>query len=502
MSGDQPNPPRLPESTSESGGASSFEQLAGTAALPRLKSPRTNPSLNHPQGPRSQSLDPTTTHTPVDPRDRPGSSRTKVVTLPSNDDTSLASPTAQRTPTSPTRAKTLPTTTTNIEAESSLPPYRSPEPVYEAPEEHPEGFIPGVVREHAADDFSTPPRSTPPASGYASPAEGNGDIDVSRWQADVKPGYDGPESAEMETIPDDIGPQLGPGMSARRALDHIHPHRLMRVSDISIPPRKATVATNTNQSPGVNQSPKATTRAPSLNPLSPTPTGSEPSSASSQPTGTLDYDHIRTEQDVSRALPGGIGGRDDWYYCWKCCVWQKVEIGGPDRLYASDGKICTAATDTTQDSNGNSRMAPDDVSKVSIFPVEVAERRLRDLEKAPEFGDASTRRHFHEPVTIIDTPSAATLERIDIGDDAVRFPHTIPGMEVDPNWLQRDRKHNPTRLYLSCGTKEFIRSESGPVPGQIPSALMKAFIQGKRANPNVGASPPESVTQALQLLST
>ena len=496
MSGDQSKPLLSPGSISGSQSSPVVEKLANSAAQPSLRSPKTNTTLNHPQGPRSQSLDPTTTTTAFDPRDRPGSSRTKVVTLPPTSDAVPATPSpAQHTPTSPTRAKTfpLPATTNTVEAESSLPPYRSPEPVYEPPEKHPEGFVPGVVEEHG--DFSTPPRSTPPASGYTSPVVGNADFDVSRWQADLGGGYDKSGAIEeIETLEEKLGPQLGPGNTARRALDQIHQHRLMRLSDITIPPRKAVTA--------VDKSPTATTRPLSVNPMSPTPTGSGSTSAASQPNGTLDYDHIRTAEDVDEALPGGLKERNAWYYCWKCCQWWKIDIGDQSRLWIKDGKVQTQGTDSIQDHDLEWDVTPQEDDPHTDFDGKRGEGLLRGIEDGLGYQFPLINRHYHEVRAIGDDPSAKTLDRIDLGEDAVRFPHTIPGMEVDPKWFERSRNDTLTKLFLSCGSREFIRCETGPVAGQIPPALLKAFIQEKQANPNLGASSDESVTQALQLLMT
>jgi hypothetical protein len=502
MSGDPSNPPLSPVSVSGSTNASASQQLASPTAQPSLKSPKTNPTLNHPQGPRSQSLDPTTHPITVDPRDRPGSSRTKVVTLPPTSDPLPPTPTAtQVTPTSPTRAKTfpLPATTSNVEAESSLPPYRSPEPVYEPPEEHPEGFVPGVVEEHG-EDFSTPPRSTPPASGYASPVVGNADLAISRWQADLGGGgYHNTDDIQIiknydQEFESRLGPQLGPGNTARRVLEQIHQHRLVKLSGITIPPRKAVTV--------VDKSPTATTRPLSVNPMSPTPTGSGPTSSSSQPNGTLDYDHIRTAEDVDEALPGGLKERDAWYFCWKCCQWWKIDVGDESRLWVKDGKVRTRQTDSIQDQDLEWDVAPQEDDPHTDFDGKRGEQLLRGIENRLGYQHTIINRHFHEIRAIGDDPSEKTLERIDLGEDAVRFPHTIPGMEVDPKWFERSRNDTLTKLFLSCGTREFIRCETGPVAGQIPPALLKAFIQEKQANPNVGASSDESVTQALQLLMT
>jgi hypothetical protein len=259
----------------------------------------------------------------------------------------------------------------------------------------------------------------------------------------------------------------------------------------------------------VDKSPTTATRPLPANPLSPATTGSGPSSATSQPTGTLDYDHIRTEGDVHAALPGGVmdpgsstDHRDEWYFCWKCCYWYKIDIGGHDELNVDDGKVSADEIHFPHDDVLTWDSAPrEDELETKFDPIH-GENYLRDIENARTHRKASARTHYHEVIGVGVEPSAQTLQRVDLGEDAVKFPHTIPGMDVDPIWLEKKNTPGPTRLFLSCGTGSYIRCESGPVAGQIPSALLKAFIQEKRSNPNIGVTPTESVTQALQLLLT
>lgn len=175
-------------------------------------------------------------------------------------------------------------------------------------------------------------------------------------------------------------------------------------------------------------------------------------------------------------------------------------MGGDSKLFIRRGEVMDCADMFAEALEWD--LAPHDDEPFSQFDGQHGKEFLRNIESARESGDLLDRRHFHEIRAIGDDLSARTLERVDLGEDAVRFPHTIPGMEVDPKWFERDTNDTLTKLFVSCGTKEFIRSETGPVAGQIPPALLKAFIQEKRANPNVGATPDESVVQALQLLLT
>jgi hypothetical protein len=492
-------------------------ESATKEAQPNLKSPESTPNPTHLHGPRSQTHDPTTLPpTAVDPRDRPGSSRTKIVTLPPTDTGDIAwstpsAPPTQRTPSSPTRAKTypLPPTNTNIEIEFSLPPYRSPEPVYDPPEEHPEGFVPGVLEAHEGDDFSSPPPDTPPpASGFASPAHGNADIDVSRWQKDIQPGYEA--SAEMNRVPEPEGPQLGPGMTTKRVLDKIHEHPLVKLSSITIPPRKQhgshPSVTNIPQTAwgSAKKSPNTPTRPLSATPVSPSVTGSESAPISVQHTGTLDYDHIRTKRDVEEALPGGPDGYQDWYFCWQCCQWFNIQ-SGKDWVSVRDGKIYTPdlSTGGTVPSALEWDVSFESTDGDKAFNPIRGQAFLRDFELARESASSADGfRHFHELRSAPTIPTAQTLERVDAGEDVLKFPHTIPGMDVDPRWLHRPEPGTIARLFVSCSTKHYIGVEAGPVAGQLPPELVRAFIQEKTSNPNPGALPVQSIIQALQLLLT
>jgi len=517
MSGDVPKSPQSPAKLTGMDIKAAPQAVTSANAQPSSKSPESTPIPTHLHGPRSQTQDPTTLPPiAMDPRDRPGSSRTKIVTLPPTGTGDIApsiSPAApaQRSPSSPSRAKTypLPTSSSTAEAEPSLPPYRSPEPVYDPPEEHPEGFVPGVLEEHDGDDFSSPPPDTPPpASGYASPTNDNVDVDVSRWQKDIQPGYEVP--AEMNRVSEPDRPQLGPGMTTKRVLDKIHEHPLVKVSSIIIPPRRQhgsqpSISNVPQSSWGSDKkSPNTPARPLSATPLSPAVTGSDPAPLSVQTTGTLDYDHIRTEHDVRAALPGGADGNQYWYFCWQCCLWFNIR-NGEDWVSVKDGKIHVTdpITGGTVACESEWDIPPESADGDTAFNPIRGEAYLRDFESARgSVSSAEGFRHLHEIQSARTVPAAQTLERVDAGEEVLKFPHTIPGMDVDPAWLHRPEPGNIARLYLSCGTKHYIGAEAGPIAGQLPPALVKAFIQEKNANPNVGATPNQSMIQALQLLMT
>jgi hypothetical protein len=222
----------------------------------------------------------------------------------------------------------------------------------------------------------------------------------------------------------------------------------------------------------------------------------------------LDFDHIRTEDDVKASLPGGPKrgqeGRDEWYFCWECCNWYNIRTA-TDNLDLRDGKI-EFWYHSTQDRRGQDvewDIMPDPTQNDARFDPLRGQAYLRDIEVGRnEAKPGDNRIHYHELRSSPTEPSARTLERIEAGKDHNMFPHAIPGMEIDAKWFKRSEPEKSSRLFLSCGTKDYFYAEAGPVAGQLPSALVKAFIQEKQANPNVGASPTESVIQALQLLMT
>lgn len=489
MTADKQQSPRSPTGSFSSSYANAF-------VYPGVRSPKSpqEAPAKHPHGPRTQSTDSTSSAHPVpplspsqpDPRDRPGSSRTKFTSQP---------PPQSSSPVRDNGASPKPSSSQDASADrartpepgpldSAVPPYRSPEPVYDPPEEHPPGYVPGVIEEHpllSDDDFMI---KTPPARSSSPAVARDVRFDVSQWQAELGPdnGYQSMETDQPER------PQLGPGVMPRRLAEKIHEHSLFRLSELKIPSRKTHTShpsTSNLLSPNPTGTPAASGASATL-PTSPVP-------MQAQTTGTFDLDHIHTLQDVEAALPGGAEGYRDWYFCWQCSLWFRVTFG---RASISDGKLQGSSLDW--DTPPAAEAFGDDAEVDRMR----GEAFLRDIEQSritPRTSEAHI--HFHEmrssDVEIKERP----LNRVEKEIDA--FQHNIPGMEVHSDWLGRPSPNPSVRLFLCCGSLASVTVDAGPVFGQIPAALLKAFVQEKISNPTVGVqNPKEGVKEAVQLLIT
>lgn len=376
-----------------------------------------------------------------------------------------------------------PTTPEPGPSDSAVPPYRSPEPVYDPPEDHPPGYVPGVIEEHpigSDDDFVI---KTPPARSSSPAVARDVKFDVSQWQADLGPdnGYQSMDTDQPER------PQLGPGVMPRRLAEKIHEHPLFRISNLKIPSRK-TYPSHPSMSNLLSPNPTGTSGASGTSTTLPT----SPAPIQAQTTGTFDLDHIHTLQEVEAALPGGAEGYREWYYCWQCSLWFKITVG---RASISDGKVKGSNLDWDSppiDPNGTD-------AEVNGLRGEAF---LRDIEQSritPRTSESHI--HFHEMRSSATEVKEKPLNRVEKEIDA--FQHNIPGMEVDSNWLGRPSPSPSIRLFLCCGSLASVTVDAGPVSGQIPAALYKAFVQEKVSNPTVGVqNPKEGVKEAIQLLIT
>jgi hypothetical protein len=227
--------------------------------------------------------------------------------------------------------------------------------------------------------------------------------------------------------------------------------------------------------------------------MSPTTTGTVAAPLTAQPTGTLDLDHIRTIRDVEESLPGGKDNYRKWYYCWQCAVWYKV----------------TAGHSTIEDSRIKGRNHEWDKIYNPIDPFGDAfssirgQGHMRDINNAREVSTNGSRpAHYHEVRSSAFKPLVKRLERVEMGEELNKFPHTIPGIGPDPNLFIREAPGRHSRCFLDCTSSKSVSIDVGPVPGQIPARLLHEFNKEKAANPNVGAGAQESVHQAIQMLLT
>jgi len=476
MPEDNPTSPRSPKS-------GSFSQHNATGlALTTVGSPK---SPKHPVGPRSQSQDlALSSPTKGDPRDGPGSSRTKYTALP------LRSKSPEQLPQPASNVPDLEPSSPN----DAFPAYRSPEPVLDTPGES-GGYSPRIVEEYDEDAMKTPPTTAQKGGEFA--------FDIENWKANTLSGHDTNDFPGIQEEPMDLEPdrpQIGPGMTRRAVINRIHEHPLSRPTKFIIPPKIGQASQKTSTSPVqvTNQlkSPGQTYARPtSVTPLSPTGTGPATTPLVAQTTGTIDFAHVRTARDVESSLPGGVEGRKNWYFCPQCCAWYKVTVG---ESIIEDGKIRGSNLDWDVGTSGHTEAQQE-------FNVIRGKGHLRDIHEARSAGSsADPHTHFHEVRSSLIEPSERPLERVDMGEELNQFPHRILGVEadVDPAWTTFPPPGDRARLFLDCTSEESISVEMGPIAGQIPKKLMGEFVREKSQNPNVGVVSIDSFCQGLQMLIT
>ena len=495
MTADNPQSPR-----SHTG---SFSQAYTSAFV----YPGTASPAKQPHGPRAQSGDSASPPMVSDPRDRPGSSRTRF-------DTPLPPvPTATASETTPLRLPNVnvgfseqrPSTPEYSSQETAVAPYRSPEPVYDPPNDDPPGYVPGVVEEHydgSDDGFRI---KTPPPGGSSPVIRSDSKFDVTQWQANV--GQDDTWQGLNNQAPE--RPQIGPGLMPRCVEERIHEHPVQRISNLRLPPIKAQ-----GSSPSTSNllSPKPTgtadgtvTGTPTLaatqaqsHPAPATPTSAATQLQSQQTGGSFHLEHVRSLKDVQDSLPGGSERYMEWYFCWRCAIWFKIQLGTAS---ISNGELRGSPLDWDVPSSA-------DVPESSeIFDSHRGRGRLRDIEQSrltPNSGE--THRHFHELRSSLTEPTARTLERVDEGLEVDSFPHKELESEIKPSWYARATPSHSARLFVCCSSSASVLVDAGPVAGQIPPELMRAFVSEKHSNPAPGATGPkvaqEGVREAIQLLIT
>lgn len=496
MTADKDQTPRSPTSGSFS------SSYASAFVYPGVGSPKAvqQSPKKHPHGPRTRSGEssssvPIPQTSPIspsdlDPRDKAGSSRTKFSTV------------LPKLATSPTKAETdsgltflNDTFSSPKDAALHQPPeapYRSPEPVYEPPEEHPPGYVPGVIEEHPGSDDGIDSKTSPLNSSPPQDVR----FDVSNWQREVRPNV--PTDVNVDDQ-DPERPQLGPGSMPRRVNEQIHEHNLYRLTDIKLPSKK----THGSQPSAAGlMSPKPTPADGTLpKPDSAGPTS--PTSVQPQSTGSIDEKHIRTLAEVKDALPGGADGIDQWYFCWQCCVWYRVSMS---RIGLVDGTLRGATLDWDSVHAIKQAGAPaSSYSNDSAVDPHRGKAFLRDVEQSRKTPSSlESHIHFHELRSSRVEPSSDRLERVDVREEFNRFNHLLPGMESDirPNWYQHAASDPHARLFLCCGTQASILVDAGPVAGQIPAGLMRSFTHERQHNPIAGEDPKKGVKEAIELLIT
>lgn len=383
---------------------------------------------------------------------------------------------------------TLNTAFDDIDMEATHAPYRSPEAVIEPLEEHPPGYVPGVIAEHPFGEDDLPP-SSPLHSVSQSKA-------VAAWQEDIGhyENMDLDTDLKFNQIPD--RPQLGRGVLPRRVLQIAHQHEMLLPRINSVPQRgevkaNATTASSTSLSdPSTLKSPQSTVSAPDLlNPLSPMTTGA--TSATAPITPTLASEPVATLADVWDSLPGGQEQAGQWYFCPTCWAWLRIVAG-------------------TDDSHGILNMEEWEAACLSLgIPVDQAMITSRHKEwskyndlKASRLQAETPEHHLHEFNHLLIPTNAQRVERAEVDDSMNVFPHVTFGVDNADSWSRFNPPNGPPRFFASCSSDLWVIVDKGMIPGQLPVSLVYDFSSEKMGNPTAGLSGQESVNEAWQLLHT
>ncbi|EIW70776.1 hypothetical protein TREMEDRAFT_68214 [Tremella mesenterica DSM 1558] len=370
------------------------------------------------------------------------------------------------------RSTPSPSKTTNdadiVMEDSPHAPYRPPEAVFEPPEEHPPGYVPGVVAEHI----------------------GTGDDEqVVLWDSKAEAKLTDLWDADEEPLPFSIPdrPVIGAGLLPRRLLMLVHEHELVLpvIEDLPKPiPRRQSMPPAVQ--PDLIRFPED--EKPATSPT--TQTSSTPSSTSeSQPTSTLN--------DVYDALPGGVDHNREWYFCAVCWGWVHIVSGRGHLPAIDDMDVWSLQADKTS-------TYTDDPTYEQRYSARVEEQsRLRNLLSCNHLEKTPGEHHFHEFHHLLQpSTSSVQVPRIPVDSEMCAFPHLTPGLEPEESWQVYRSPRKQSKLYVSCTSDLWILVDAGPVPGQIPVGLVEAFTLEKVNNPRPGMDMYESVNKAWGLIVT
>jgi ubiquitin carboxyl-terminal hydrolase 25/28 len=370
----------------------------------------------------------------------------------------------------------------DTETDTPHAPYRPPEAVIEPEEEHPPGYVPGVVEGYVEDDDFIMPVS-PLRNVHDLPDTAG----ISHWQSSVR-GYSD-DRMDLDEGPSRMErPQIGPGILPRRWLQLVHGHELIQphINELPQPPAK-------KPQPPASEDPNTQTPADiPTSPLTATKSAIEPS--------LPDYERICTQADVWDACPGGEEGHGDWYFCGTCWGWIRIVARHGDLPEVDDMEQWEAIIQ----SGLSEGLTYPGITTVDDIPAARSKRhaeyaRLKDLKSAIPFADP-TEHHLHEFQTLLYPTREKRLDRIpnDHVDDNA-FPHLEMASLIDPAWESFDVPNQPSRLFVSCSSDWWIQVDD-LIPGQLPKALALAFSSEKCANPGPGIEGKQSVADAWNML--
>jgi ubiquitin carboxyl-terminal hydrolase 25/28 len=485
MTADKPGAPR-------NSVASSY--ALAFAGVPKSSVQSTPASPGKVKGPRPLS----TSSTPDDARTRPGSIHTTYQTRqPSNPPSPIASLHHSQLPT--------PTSTTQSEVNSALPPYRPPEAVFEPPEEHPVGFVPGVLEEHieAEDELDAPP-TPPPRDGSVSPVDERlKQSAVSGWQAGLGAGE---YEEDHGRIHEPDRPVLGAGYTARRWLSDIHPHALFRVNILSLPKStaKSHNSTSSLSSPVASTSRSHASIASQANSLVDTsasvnqpalpdapPSSLEPPQTPSSSTPDIT---VFTLQDVLDVAPGGRNDHQNWYFCPECWGWIRVEAG---RGSLPDIPDWDEFADAQKEVGGRDG---DDEARLHRWDLD--QTRLLKVMSARDTQNSCAIDHLHDFNEVFPYTHNIRIERCATPADYDKFPHKVDSGLADEyaTLIHHDDQNTPSTLSVSCNSRLWIHASSRIKPGQIVYRTAKRFLTDRE--PAIATTVEQSQLNGWMLIMT
>ena len=372
-------------------------------------------------------------------------------------------------------------------------PYRPPEVVIEPEEEHPPGFVPGVIAEHLDDDdMSSPPdsRATPDngQDAFFSSDSRTGSSNVfDDWGA--QPNHVDMDMDFMQDTTFVEDRKIGPGVFPRRWLRVAHPHELIqptikegtRPLQQPLTPQKPPIRSDSHGEPT-----DETSTAETGDPMSP---GPKP-----RPASTHLHFPLATVSDIWEACPGGVDNHKEWYFCVTCWGWIRIVTARGEFPDVADMEQWWADAQVSHPELS----FEDNKSKETLRAEEW--KNFQELEfarsRAPE-----THHHLHPFHHLIDPTDEVKLERVHVDDTLNAFPHEHVGMEEEQRWKEVPTLGHSATLYESCSSDMWIFVDK-MVPGQLPAGLVEAFTIEKTENPNIQKSPNESVQEAWNWLAT
>jgi ubiquitin carboxyl-terminal hydrolase 25/28 len=371
--------------------------------------------------------------------------------------------------------------TDDLEMDEPHAPYRPPEAVIEPAEEHPPGYVPGVVEEHMdEDDYIMP----------VSPLRDVGDLprdfsSVNRWQSEMS----GHDKMEVDDAVLDK-PQIGPGVFPRLLLQMVHEHELLQpqLTDLPQPPVKK---------PAPAPSPKPTPALLDPSPASPLHSAKfgQPSISPSLP----DYERICTRSDVWDACPGGEQTHDEWYFCPTCWGWIRVVLRQDPQPEVDDMEHWEAMITNTVMAG----FQYPGISSLEDIPAARSKRfaeycRYNDIRSSIKILDR-IEDHYHEFQTLTYPCRETRLDRISSEHAEMNaFPHLE--LPLQSSWQEFVPPTVAPRLFVSCTSGRWVQIDEGIIPGQIPRGLASAFSLEKASNPGPGLTAKQSVADAWNML--